>query len=313
MADPTAGARIEGSRNIIVQAVGSGINVAINPNVAHLRLTRFEARTKLAGLDKSDAALLSAYRSDVVPLLGREDTLAGLWDWLSRDQAIALRVVTGAGGRGKTRLAFELARQATEKGWLAGVVEQKELDRFRHQHNVADWRWDKPTLVIVDYAASRADQLRDWLGELVDAAIEARPPLRMLLLERQAQREIGWLATVFGLGADDRSRAAIALLDPPEPIELPAIDDLAFRRQIFAALVAQKRPGAATPELGADREFDRLLGVEKWAGDPLYLMMAGLVAGELGVKGALSLSGADLATKVAQRSPRDCRWLRLAG
>jgi tetratricopeptide (TPR) repeat protein len=84
-------------------------------------------------------------------------------------------------------------------------------------------------------------------------------------------------------------------------MELPAIDDLAFRRQIFAALLTRKRPGATAPELGADREFDRLLGAEKWAGDPLYLMMAGLAAGQLGVKGALSLSRADLATNVAQR------------
>ena len=50
-----------------------------------------------------------------------------------------------------------------------------------------------PMLAIVDYAASRAEQIRDWLSELVDASLENRPKLR-LLLERQASRAIGWLA-----------------------------------------------------------------------------------------------------------------------
>src|SRR5438046_3200205 len=47
MTEAATAARVEGSGNIIVQAVGSGINVSIDPNVPHLRLTRFEARTKL--------------------------------------------------------------------------------------------------------------------------------------------------------------------------------------------------------------------------------------------------------------------------
>ena len=63
----------------------------------------------------------------------------------------------------------------------------------------------KPTLVVIDDAASRAEQLRDWLGELVDAQTTGRPSLRILLLERQ----IGWLAAVFGHGQDDASRAEI--------------------------------------------------------------------------------------------------------
>jgi hypothetical protein len=69
-------------------------------------------------------------------------------------------------------------------------------------------------LIVVDYAASRADQLRDWIGELADAPA-GRTPLDLLPLERQAQRDIGWLATVAGHGHDDRSRTAASLFDPP--------------------------------------------------------------------------------------------------
>ncbi len=60
--------------------------------------------------------------------------------------------------------------------------------------------------MVVDDAASRADQLRDWLSELVDAQTTGRPSLR-ILLERQARRQIGSLAAVIGHGQDDTSRA----------------------------------------------------------------------------------------------------------
>ena len=302
MTEPAARAHVDGRHNIVVQAIGSGINVAVDSRIPHLRLTHFEARTKRAHGDGADAALLSAYRTDVAPLLGRDSAVQDLQHWIARDRDVSVRVLTGGAGRGKTRLALEIVRKASQDGWLAGFVEQGELDRFRTQQNVAEWAWDKPTLIVVDYAASRADQLRDWIGELVDASIEsARPPLRMLLLERQAQRAIGWLASVFGHDHDDRSRAAISLLDPPEPVELAAIDDIASRRQIFATLLARKRADLTAPALGADAEFDRLLRHERWSGDPLFLMMAGLIAGTDGVKNALALTRTDLATKIAQR------------
>ncbi len=209
MIAPAANARVDGRHNIVVQAVGSGnnVSVSVDSRVPHLRLTHFEARTERARGDGSDAALLSAYRTDVVPLLGRNHAIEDLQHWIACDRDLSVRALTGGAGRGKTRLALELVRNATREGWLAGFVEDRELDRFRAQQNVAGWAWDKPVLIVVDYAASRVDQLRDWIGELVDAPCErGRPPLRMLLLERQAQREIGWLAAGFGHGQDDRSR-----------------------------------------------------------------------------------------------------------
>jgi hypothetical protein len=60
--EPAARARVDGRHNIIVQAIGSGINVAVDARIPYLRLTQFEARTKRAGADGSDAALLKASR-----------------------------------------------------------------------------------------------------------------------------------------------------------------------------------------------------------------------------------------------------------
>jgi tetratricopeptide (TPR) repeat protein len=294
-------ANVFGNDNIIVQVLGSGVNVTVQAGRAYLRLTQYERRTKLATRDNSEVALLSAYRADVVQLIGRDREMADLRRWLNEPADISVRVLVGAGGRGKTRLALELARAISKEGWLAGFVTVEELDRFRGQNGIEQWRWDKPVLVMFDYAASRASQIGSWLRELVDASLEDRPKLRLLLLERQANRTAGWLATAFGLGDDDDSRAAITLLDPPEPVDLPAIAEVEFRRELFAALLKSSNSVWQAPIHGADREFDRKLAEHKWAGDPLFLMMAGLVAARAGVHEALSLSRADLALSIARR------------
>jgi tetratricopeptide (TPR) repeat protein len=293
------GGNVQNSTIIVglgADATGKLIEDARHPT---LRLTRFEARTARAQRDNSDASLLSAYRTDVVPLLGREADMDSLLRWAECERDISIRVLTGGAGRGKTRLAMEFARKLGAKGWLAGFATDSELDRFRKQSNAADWGWKAPTLVVIDYAASRADQLHDWIEELVDA--KSGFPLRLLLLERQAHRDIGWLATVVGSGATDRSLASRSLLDPSEPEVLPEIDDTAMRRDIFAALLASRRKDLSVPSPAADPEFDRLLRDEKWTGDPLFLMMAGLVAASSGVNASLTLSRADLATTIAQR------------
>jgi hypothetical protein len=75
-------ATVSGHGNIVVLASGSGVNVSVQRDVAHLRLTQYEARTKRAARDTSEAALLSAYRDDVVPLVGREDAIDELRRWL---------------------------------------------------------------------------------------------------------------------------------------------------------------------------------------------------------------------------------------
>jgi tetratricopeptide (TPR) repeat protein len=301
MKSPAQSANIFGHDNTIVQVIGSGVNVTVEGSRQYLNLTRYESQTKLGARDGSEIALLSAYRTDVVPLLGREREIDDLRQWLDSEANISVRVLVGAGGRGKTRLALELARAISNGRWLAGFATAKELDRFRGQNQIERWRWDKPVLIIFDYAASRAEQLRDWLRELVDASLEDRPRLRLLLLERQANRGFGWLETVVGSGDDANSRAAIAMLDPPEPVELSPISELEFRRKLFTSLLKTSKRSLVGLARGVDAEFDRALAEHKWAGDPLFLMMAGLAAARVGVREALSLSRADLALSIARR------------
>jgi hypothetical protein len=65
-------------------------------------------------------------------------------------------------------------------------------------------------------------------------------------------------------------------------------------------LLRRANSALEAPAPGADPEFDRLLGDHKWAGDPLYLMMAGLAAAKSGTRQALSLSRTDLALTIGR-------------
>ena len=296
METPLQIASAVGNDNIIVQANGSGLNVTVRTWAALSPAHTISAAHNARGRDDSEAALLSAYRADVVPLVGRDLELADLSRWLDDPAPVSVRVLIGVGGVGKTRLALELARAVSKYGWLAGFATAEELDRFRGQGGSEQWRWDRPVLVIIDYAASRAEQIRMWVRELADASLEDRPKLRLLLMERQADRAIGWLAAVFGHGDDD-FRAAIAMLNPSEPVILSPLEGLEFRREVFATLLEKSSRTLAR----ADREFDLALAEHNWAGNPLFLMMAGIVAAKTGVRVALSLSSADLGLSIARR------------
>lgn len=56
----------------------------------------------------------------VVPFLGREQPLAQLRDWCQGPARFSVRVLSGDGGVGKTRLAAELAACLGTQGWDAG-------------------------------------------------------------------------------------------------------------------------------------------------------------------------------------------------
>ena len=163
-----------GDGNTIVQIVGDGNFVTAGH--PHLMLTRYVARRQI----RKDLDRLSPY-SRSTPLLGREEELASLHAYLSNPRPVLVRVLIGAGGSGKTRLALELCEQSSATGWDAGFVTRTELHRFFGQQNLSSWGWHKPTIIVVDYAAEHARLLGQWLDELADRSAHPLPPLRLLL------------------------------------------------------------------------------------------------------------------------------------
>ncbi len=287
-----------GHHNVIVQAQGDNITVQVG--VPHLKLIPVEARIRKEPRREIDI-LNPAFQA--VPLVGREQDLQFLHDWLGAGAGIAVTAMVGPGGSGKTRLALEFLQQLPPD-WQGGFLTTEEAGRFLGQENLSEWSWRKPTLVVVDYAALLAGTLARWFAELADHAAP-RHPLRILLLERHADPNSGWYrdladGTFHGQTARD-------LFWPSEPRRVTPLDEAVQRRQVLltglhaaAALAPPGKSVSRLPDPGEDAWFDQRLAASQWA-DPLLLLMAAVIAVSDGLNAALKLSRPDLAKKLATR------------
>jgi CHAT domain-containing protein len=94
----------------------------------------------------------------VVPFHGREQEMADLRAWCLGEEPLRVRLYTGAGGMGKTRLALEAARALRAAGWRTGFLEPEALASPQEA-------WTKVArpggrvLVVVDYAETRREML----------------------------------------------------------------------------------------------------------------------------------------------------------
>ena len=295
-----------GNGNFIVQIQGDGNSIVTG--LPRLELTR---RRGLACRIEMDPVTGKPHEIDVIrpftrsiDMVGRETELDDLRAWLHKETPISVRVLTGNAGYGKTRLALELIEEVVFQGWHAGFLTRAELTRFREQRDLAGWGWNAPILAVVDYASASARDLHAWLKELADNAVwysaEARHgfPLRLLLLERQAERGSGWWAEVFGRGDD----AAVLekLADPAEPVALRPLDDADQRRAILTKTLASLGSTVTLPAVGDDSDFDRRLTELSWAGVPLLLMLAAATAAREGFGQVLAMGSEDLAFSVAE-------------
>ena len=211
-----------------------------------------------------------------------------------------MRVLTGRAGSGKTRVALELCEEV-QKDWDAGFVRDLELRRFLGAQNLSTWGWQRPALVVIDYAASHAVPLCGWLGELADYSGPATERLRLLLLERQADAGAGWWQTVFAPGGFGE-RGIERLLDPAKPIALQPIADADERRRIVERVLTQK--ASTSGDVDSQALSDRQLLDLTWGGEPLFLMMAAMMAADIGMAHVLSLGRTDLAFELAERELR---------
>lgn len=137
-----------------------------------------------------------------IPLIGREAEVAELAAFCDHESPFRWMVLTGDGGMGKTRLALEFARRREEDGWSAGFLSAEGLRHWVRHDGFPRWSPLADTLVVIDYAASKVQDLKPLLERFgrwgVDATEDAR--LRLLLLEREADRDSGWLHELRGSG-----------------------------------------------------------------------------------------------------------------
>ncbi len=137
----------------------------------------------------------------VVPFYGRQSDLDHAARWCDADGSFAAELYTGPGGVGKTRLMVQLCGKLQQRGWDARFLDTRSFDQeLRTNANAAAGllRVRVPTLIVIDYAETRTDQVRALLDEGLKR--KSDPPVRLILLARsEGDWWVGLLGETFEL------------------------------------------------------------------------------------------------------------------
>lgn len=157
---------------IIIQQAGSG-PLPEPPSLPWRDLQVMEGN---AG--EVDVFRLLTWRSRLVEtLIGRDTDRKVLLDWACNGQPLAIRLLSGPGGAGKSRLAAEMAQELRVKGWSTGfTVLNCETSLPIAQRGI---------FLVIDYPEASREAVRLLLRR---AAMLERPqvPVRLLLVSRQS-------------------------------------------------------------------------------------------------------------------------------
>ncbi|MGW0195429.1 tetratricopeptide repeat protein [Nonomuraea sp. NPDC003201] len=181
----------EGVRRVHQRATGSGfarIYQAAGDMIVHdggepYRLAVWPAPAAAPPPEQARArpsGLLQA-ANGLIAFTGRRDLLDDLRRW--RDgPGLAVRLIHGAGGQGKTRLAHEVARTWRQDGWVVLAAHHRRDRSAPEPFVVPDLARAAGVLLVVDYA-ERWDTA-DVLSLLADTRVGTGLPVRVLLLAR---------------------------------------------------------------------------------------------------------------------------------
>ena len=208
----------------------------------------------------SDDGLSFASRS--ATLTGRTEEQLALSDFLHSEVVFSWWAIVGEAGVGKSRIALESCL-GISGDWDVGFV--RETD----QEALLEFVPDRPTLLVVDYAAARAG----WLGRLLFSMVERSTadwdPVRVLVLERSVDAKWHEAATCQG-----RHHNSLRIMSAryAEPLELGGLSRDATRLLITEVV---SHPGDPPTSTIIEDLVDRAFELDP-AGRPLFSLIAAL-------------------------------------
>ncbi len=224
--------------------------------------------TVLPRFSGGPARLLDPDRG-VVEFAGRTAELSGLLAWCEDDAAGRVRLVTGPGGVGKTRLALQLSLRLRELGWRCEWVGDRQESRV-----LADVRAVSSgrVLLVVDYAETRIG-LPDMLRA---TAVDDGAAIRVLLLARAAGQWWDYLGAGEGAIRDLVDAAGPEGFMLSEVLDRQLTDEQQVRAAVpvFAAALGTDPPDyvLVTPQARRARVLElhaaALVAVLEWIAAP---------------------------------------------
>ena len=203
--------------------------------------------------------------------VGRQAEMEQLWQFVNSqpDEPCLWWMVTGPGGMGKSRLAFEFCREMRGLSYHVGFLEKSDLNGG-FIHGWSHWRPSRPTVLVVDYVAGYAKDVLTMLGELSRSAAAGHLPnrVRVLLLERETRDDWwGSFETDADVAISRYGTNALPLLD------LPRFD----RDRLWGIIeeVYGKESGGKAITADKEQTLDKLMELDT-DGRPLFAFLVAL-------------------------------------
>lgn len=189
------------------------------------------------------AALQWRYRM-APAFIGREPELQALLEWArGGGNTLSVRLLSGGGGSGKTRLAAEAAKSLRAGGWSAGFVPRTATTQTTQTIH-SDGRG---LFLILDYPEERMDVVNGLVQAIRDRPDDGLPfPIRILLVSRRSFQD--WQDVALDLGPRF-GRQELAHLGPLSPQQ--ALDLFHQTRQTFISV-----QGTTAPAVQEDDALD---------------------------------------------------------
>ena len=135
-----------------------------------------------------------SYKAEIVPLTGRANELHALNTFLG-DAHIAFRwwAITGPGGSGKSRLAYEFQKQLPPD-WAVHYLGSSDYTDL----SSLTTKLTQKTLLIADYVQENAKAIGKWMEQINER--NRSLPIRVLLVERESdinEADSGWIKQLY--------------------------------------------------------------------------------------------------------------------
>ncbi len=269
----------------------SAESLGVRPRGPLLRLVTGDLPAALVSSDSPSVLLMP--HNEFIPLLGRETEVHDFTVRLKDAGSFRWWALLGEAGMGKTRLAREFIGHAIKMHWHAGFLGIEDLHSFVSHPEFQAWRPYVPTLIVVDYAAGHALNLKRLTSHLT--ALESEhidgvdAKVRLLLIERHGSTEAGWLRDLLQSpqGVERELFSRTCHLDDLE-LRPPSLDGRSVAdapetsREIILATFKSwaRRYGRPAPDLPDLSSRDWLMIQSNTLNRPLYLQMAAISACE---------------------------------